>query len=621
MERLQVILQLVTSQYKKEAREAAQETKKMAGEQASAGSATSKLGDKFKQFSGVIKGFIALKAAQMIGDFVRGSIKAASDLEESINAVEKVFGKASAKINEFGNISASVAGLSKREFNDLATLTGALLGNMGYNADQAADASIRLTMRAADMASVFNTDVSQALAAINSGLKGEANPLEAYGVKLNQAAVKAKAVAMGLADSTAAVSEHAKAQATLQLILEQTNKLSGDFIQNTDSLANAQRRAAAEAENAQARFGDAFARASAGVISWGAKALDSFMALGGDEVAKANLRMQEAIDHINQAIRGGGDAYSALANSLLHLAENGELTRGQFEALAAAAGLMPEQFDKFTDIVLRQAAAAGLDAETIAEMETALRNTAPASDEAVGALGDVTEELDDQAEAAKKARDRLKELRDEYLAAADPIFNAVRALDKNREAVDKLNEVMADKKSTDRDVAEAQLAVAEAAIDAQVALDKLAEGDLDKGIRILADALKISDRQARDLLTTLGLLDGKKIVTTVETRHTSTGQTGKSSSGVTAVRQHGGPVTKHHLYRVGEGNKPEMLLIPGDGGRVFSNRDVHALMAASGKGGGRHVEQHVHMQGTGNGQVDAQRAGAMLSVLRRMEGG
>ncbi|MGH7341915.1 MAG: hypothetical protein ACREKH_15600, partial [Candidatus Rokuibacteriota bacterium] len=88
---------------------------------------------------------------------------AASDLNESMNAIRVVFGPASRAIEAFGRTSAQTVGLSTRAFNELVTPVGAALQNVGFSADDAAAASINLAQRAADMASVFNVDVSDAM--------------------------------------------------------------------------------------------------------------------------------------------------------------------------------------------------------------------------------------------------------------------------------------------------------------------------------------------------------------------------------------------------------------------------------------------------------------------------
>ena len=163
----------------------------------------------------------------------------AVDLQESQNAVNVVYGDAAAIIDEYGKTVATTAGLSRAEFNQLGAVTGAFLKNVGFDAAGAAEKTIQLTERASDMASIFNTDVSQALNAIQSGLKGEFNPLEQFGVKLNAAAINARALEMGLADANGELNDSAKATAALALVMEQTEQFAGDFAATSGDLANA----------------------------------------------------------------------------------------------------------------------------------------------------------------------------------------------------------------------------------------------------------------------------------------------------------------------------------------------------------------------------------------------
>jgi len=128
----------------------------------------------------------------------KSAVEASSSLSESTNAVNVVFGDASDTIAKFGETSAESIGLSSSSFNQLSAETGSLLKNMGYDTQGAAEETTNLATRASDMASIFNTDVSQAMNAIQSGLKGEMDPLEQFGVKLNAASVEAKALSMGL---------------------------------------------------------------------------------------------------------------------------------------------------------------------------------------------------------------------------------------------------------------------------------------------------------------------------------------------------------------------------------------------------------------------------------------
>lgn len=191
----------------------------------------------------------ALAGAAAAAVFSTNAVKSAIDLGESINAVEKTFGSAADQIFEFGQIAAEQAGLSKAAFNSAVVPIGSMLLNMGLAEDKAAASSIELGKRAADLASVFNADLSEALTAIQAGLRGEADPLERFGVGLNQTAVQAYALKNGIIAQGQAMDASALATARLGLFMEQTNRFAGDFVQTSDSAANQQRILKAEFEN------------------------------------------------------------------------------------------------------------------------------------------------------------------------------------------------------------------------------------------------------------------------------------------------------------------------------------------------------------------------------------
>lgn len=168
-------------------------------------------------------------------------INQGSALAESNNAISKVFGESAKDITDYGKTTAVTAGISRREFQQLATVTGAVLKNQGVSTKETAELTIELTKRAADMASVFDTDVKDALEAINSGLRGESEPLTRFGVDLRQTAVNAEGLRLGLAATNKELTEEDKALARVSLLMSQTEDISGDFVDTSDQLANSQR--------------------------------------------------------------------------------------------------------------------------------------------------------------------------------------------------------------------------------------------------------------------------------------------------------------------------------------------------------------------------------------------
>lgn len=223
---------------------------------------------------------LALGAAAFFGARgLAGGAVAARDsfiaLEESVNAVNVVFGDGADRIFAFSEQVATSAGLAKSEFQQMSTVLGAALINAGFTADVAADKTVALTQRAADMASVFNTDVADALGAIQAALRGESDPIERFGVSLAAAAVDAEAAALGYKSVAGEFDATARAAARLSLIMEQTDRVGGDFVNTADSLANRQRVLAAETENVRAKLGEALLPIFESLVGAGPELIDA----------------------------------------------------------------------------------------------------------------------------------------------------------------------------------------------------------------------------------------------------------------------------------------------------------------------------------------------------------
>ncbi len=214
----------------------------------------SRLGDSVGKFAKVAAvGFAAGTLA--LGAFAKSAVGHATDLGESMNAVDKIFGDQANTIKDWGKANANAFGLTRAEFNQLATPLGALLKNSGIQMDKVSGHTIELTKRAADLASVFNVDVSEAMEAINSGLKGEADPLEKFGIGLSAAKVEAQALAETGKKSAKALTEQEKATARINLIMKESASVQGDFAGTSDQLANKTRILKARFTDFQAELG------------------------------------------------------------------------------------------------------------------------------------------------------------------------------------------------------------------------------------------------------------------------------------------------------------------------------------------------------------------------------
>lgn len=187
----------------------------------------------------------------------KAAFDAASDLNESLNKVEVVFGENAAAIKQWSKDAAEAFGMSRQKALEAAGTFGNLFRALGLGTPQASDMSKKLVQLAADLASFNNANPEEVLLALRSGLVGEAEPLRKFGVSLSEARVAAKAMEMGLADADGQLSDSAKAQARYAIILEDTALAQGDFARTSDGAANKQRILKAEFEDAAAKLGTA----------------------------------------------------------------------------------------------------------------------------------------------------------------------------------------------------------------------------------------------------------------------------------------------------------------------------------------------------------------------------
>jgi hypothetical protein len=109
-----------------------------------------------------------------------------------------------------------------------------------------------------DLASFNNTSPEQAINAIGSALRGEAEPLRQYGVLLDDASLRQAALELGIVSTTKnALTPQQKVLAAQALIYQQTSAAQGDFERTSDGLANRTRILTAQLENAKTTIGQA----------------------------------------------------------------------------------------------------------------------------------------------------------------------------------------------------------------------------------------------------------------------------------------------------------------------------------------------------------------------------
>ncbi len=206
----------------------------------------------------VVGGLAAATAgAVALGGALASTIGPASDLQETVSKAGVVFGQEADRVLGFAKTSATALGMTQNEALAAAATYGNLFRAMGMGEATSADMSMGLVQLAADLASFNNQDPQEVLDALRSGLSGETEPLKRLGVNLNEAAVEAQAMKMGLMATGGELTAAAKAQATYALILDQTRLAQGDFARTSEGLANQQRILKATFGDLRAKIGTA----------------------------------------------------------------------------------------------------------------------------------------------------------------------------------------------------------------------------------------------------------------------------------------------------------------------------------------------------------------------------
>ena len=193
-----------------------------------------------------------------IASQIKPAIDAASDLSEGINAVNVSFGDAAEGVLKLGENAARGLGLSKTELFGISVQFSAFAKTIAGEGGDVVKVVDDISNRGADFASVFNLDVSDALAKFQSGLAGSSEPLRAYGIDISAVTVEAYALANGIGDGSGKLTEQEKILARYGAIMEQTEGVTGDFANTSDGLANQQRILAATIEDTRAEIGEKF---------------------------------------------------------------------------------------------------------------------------------------------------------------------------------------------------------------------------------------------------------------------------------------------------------------------------------------------------------------------------
>lgn len=252
---------------------------------------------------------LAFKAAQGLKNFLAGGIKGASDLNESVNKLGVIFEGQAGIVSAAADEMAARFGVVKTEFIDTSSTFGQLLQSMGGQSQKAAaETSVQLTKLAADASSIFNTSFDEAAGKIASALRGQSEPISAFGIDVQEAATKQEAFRLGLIKAGQEMNTQQKVAARTSLIVRGLAVAEGDLANTADAPANAMRRFSGTMQNAAATIGTALLPA----VQKGLGLLNEFASW----LSRAFERNQGVFDDFAAGVAAAFDTVGAIFRNL-----------------------------------------------------------------------------------------------------------------------------------------------------------------------------------------------------------------------------------------------------------------------------------------------------------------
>jgi len=205
------------------------------------------------------------------------AVKLGSDMNESANKVDVVFGQMAQSVKDFAKTTTDMYAISEGKALEMASDYGAMATSMGMSERQAATLSTELVGLAGDMASFHNKSIEMSQNSLKGLFTGETEALKQFGVAMTQTNLEEFAAKQGKVFSQMSQSE--KIMTRYNYLLETQRDAIGDSERTADEFAGSTRRLQASFEDAAAALGQALIPIITPVIQALTKLLQKFSEL------------------------------------------------------------------------------------------------------------------------------------------------------------------------------------------------------------------------------------------------------------------------------------------------------------------------------------------------------
>ena len=228
VDELQVLITANTNELRKEINNA---NKNIASLKKSADKGATGVSTAFKKLK---TGIVALG----IGKVIKDSIMSGMDAIESDSLFETSLGASADAVREWSNEVSSVLGISDVAMRKNTGTIFNMTSSMGIAEDNALKMSKGISLLTEDMASFYNLSSEEAFNKLKAGITGEAEPLKALGILVDENTIKQVAYSEGIAENGAELTQQQKVMARYVAILKQTGNAQGDLARTMDSPSN-----------------------------------------------------------------------------------------------------------------------------------------------------------------------------------------------------------------------------------------------------------------------------------------------------------------------------------------------------------------------------------------------
>lgn len=170
---------------------------------------------------------------------VKKAVDATADLEQNLGGAKAVWGNYAKGVQDFAETAWGRVGLGTSEYLEMANKMGSLMMGMGFDTQTAFGLSTEAIQRTADVASIMNIPLENAMEAINGLAKGNFTMMDNLGVAMNDTALANYALENGIKKSVSKMSTQEKVALALQMYMDKTAYATGNYAKELEGLGGA----------------------------------------------------------------------------------------------------------------------------------------------------------------------------------------------------------------------------------------------------------------------------------------------------------------------------------------------------------------------------------------------